>query len=60
MAEAANQRTLAAPRGIARIERSALGIDASLFGAAEMVMSRVIADPAGFDADRRVASVGGP
>ncbi len=60
VSEAANQRTLAAPRGIARIERSALGTDASLFGAAEMVMSRVIADPAGFDADRRVASVGGP
>jgi predicted NBD/HSP70 family sugar kinase len=47
--EGAAQRTLAAPGGMATIACSALGPDASLIGAAELVMSRVIADPASFD-----------
>jgi len=47
--EGSAQRTLAAPGGMATIACSALGPDASLIGAAELVMSRVIADPASFD-----------
>jgi len=47
--EGSAQRTLAAPGGTATIACSALGPDASLIGAAELVMSRVIADPASFD-----------
>ncbi|MGZ8572098.1 MAG: ROK family protein [Actinomycetota bacterium] len=47
--EGARHRMLAAPGEMATITASALGPDASLMGAAELVMSRVIADPAGFD-----------
>jgi predicted NBD/HSP70 family sugar kinase len=47
--EGAGHRMLAAPGEMATIAASALGPDASLVGAAELVMSRVIADPAGFD-----------
>jgi len=44
--EGARSRALGAPGGMARIVRSGLGIDAPLIGAAELVLSRVIADPA--------------
>lgn len=47
--EGARERTLAAPGEMATIACSALGPDAALIGAAELVMSRVIADPANFD-----------
>jgi predicted NBD/HSP70 family sugar kinase len=50
--EGARRRTLAAPGAMATIACSALGPDASLLGAAELVMSRVIADPASFDGTR--------
>ncbi len=46
--EGARRRMLAAPGGMATITCSALGPDASLIGAAELVMSSVIADPASF------------
>ena len=55
---AATQRALPAPGAMARIESSALGPDASLLGAAELVLSRVIADPAGFEGEERVAASG--
>jgi predicted NBD/HSP70 family sugar kinase len=44
--EGAKQRTLEAPGAMATIARSGLGLDAPLFGAAELVLSRVIDDPA--------------
>jgi predicted NBD/HSP70 family sugar kinase len=44
--EGAARRMLAAPAQMATITCSALGPDASLVGAAELVMSSVIADPA--------------
>ncbi len=47
--EGARRRMLAAPGEMATITASALGPDASLIGAAELVLSRVIADPARFD-----------
>lgn len=42
--------SLDAPREIATIRRSTLGIDAALMGAAELVLSEVIASPATFTA----------
>lgn len=45
--EGAETRTLDAPGEMARIARSALGHEAPLIGAAELVLSDVIADPAG-------------
>jgi predicted NBD/HSP70 family sugar kinase len=50
--EGARLRTLDAPAAMATIAPSALGPDAPLIGAAELVLSRVIADPA--HADGRV------
>jgi predicted NBD/HSP70 family sugar kinase len=47
--EGARQRALEAPAAMATIARSGLGSDAPLIGAAELVMSRVIADPARVD-----------
>ncbi|HEX5148749.1 MAG TPA: ROK family protein [Candidatus Limnocylindrales bacterium] len=44
--EGARRRMLAAPGRMARITCSALGPDASLIGAAELVLSSVIEDPA--------------
>ena len=44
--EAARMRTLGAPGGMAAIAPSDLGQDAPLIGAAELVLSNVIADPA--------------
>lgn len=44
--EAARLRALAAPLAMATIARSALGNDAPLFGAAELMLSDVIANPA--------------
>lgn len=49
--DGARIRTLDAPGEMATIVRSNLGSDAPLIGAAELVLSEVIADPAG--ADRR-------
>lgn len=46
--EGARRRMLAAPGQMATITCSALGPDASLIGAAELVLSSVIADPASF------------
>ena len=43
------KRTLEEPRQVAKIDRSGLGADAPLIGAAELVLSRAIADPAGGD-----------
>jgi predicted NBD/HSP70 family sugar kinase len=54
--EAVRQRSLAAPRDMATIARSGLGADTPLIGAAELVLSGVIADPAG--ASGRAASIG--
>jgi predicted NBD/HSP70 family sugar kinase len=54
----ASERALPAPGAMARIENSALGPDASLLGAAELVLSGVIADPAGFDGEDRAAASG--
>jgi predicted NBD/HSP70 family sugar kinase len=48
----AGQRTLPAPGEMATIACSALGPDASLLGAAELVMSGIIADPASIDGVR--------
>mgnify|MGYP003693538435 CR=1 FL=1 len=45
--EGAGLRTLASVRKLATIARSSLGPDAPLIGAAELVLSDVIADPAG-------------
>jgi predicted NBD/HSP70 family sugar kinase len=58
--EGARERMLAAPGAMVSIERSALGPDASLIGAAELVMSRVIADPAAFGAGGGVVASGAP
>lgn len=41
------QSALRAPAGLAEIKPAGLGIDSPLFGAAEMAMSELIADPAG-------------
>ncbi|HEY7755652.1 MAG TPA: ROK family protein [Actinomycetota bacterium] len=60
--EGARMRALEAPAAMASIARSGLGSDAPLIGAAELVMSRVIADPARVDGRRvkgRVGTVGG-
>lgn len=46
--DGARLRTLDAPGEMAAIAASALGPDAPLIGAAELVLSRVIADPAAF------------
>lgn len=45
--ESVRRRTLEAPGAMVTITRSALGIDAPLIGAAELVLSGIIADPAG-------------
>jgi predicted NBD/HSP70 family sugar kinase len=42
-----HERVLSAPGAMAAIVRSGLGIDAPLLGAAEMVLSQVLGDPAG-------------
>ncbi len=42
------ESSLEAPLGMAEIRRCELGVDAPLIGAAELVLSGVIADPAGF------------
>jgi predicted NBD/HSP70 family sugar kinase len=47
--EGASRQALPAPAQMASIACSGLDADASLIGAAELVMSRVIADPANFD-----------
>jgi len=47
--EGASRQALPAPGQMASIACSGLDADASLIGAAELVMSRVIADPANFD-----------
>jgi predicted NBD/HSP70 family sugar kinase len=47
---------LAAPRALVKIEPSALGPDAVLIGAAELALSSVIADPAGFERIVRTAA----
>jgi predicted NBD/HSP70 family sugar kinase len=52
----ARERMLPAPASMVAIERSALGPNASLVGAAELVMSRVVADPAAFGAGRRIVA----
>lgn len=60
--EGAKVRTLEAAGGMAAIARSGLGSDAPLIGAAELVLSRVIADPArvnGRNAGQRAAAGGG-
>jgi len=57
--EGAGQRTLEAPGQMATIASSALGQDASLLGAAELVLSRVIEDPASFDGGRAGVGAGG-
>jgi predicted NBD/HSP70 family sugar kinase len=54
----ARERMLPAPASMVAIERSALGPNASLVGAAELVMSRVVADPAAFGAGRRMVAEG--
>jgi predicted NBD/HSP70 family sugar kinase len=51
------RRALAAPGSMASIVRSGLGQDAALIGAVELVLSDVIADPAGAVA---LAASGGP
>lgn len=59
--EAARQRTLGAPGEMATIACSGLGPDAPLLGAAELVLSGVIADPAradGRSVSGRVGAVG--
>jgi predicted NBD/HSP70 family sugar kinase len=59
--EGARQRTLDAPGAMATIACSGLGADAPLIGAAEQVLSEVIADPAGTNgrrARRRIAAGG--
>jgi len=59
--DGARQRALEAPGEMATIAPSALGPDAPLIGAAELVLSRVIADPAHVDGRRvsgRVGAVG--
>lgn len=60
--EGARQRTLDAPGDMATITCSGLGPDAPLVGAAELVLSRVIVDPARVDrraATGRSAAAGG-
>jgi predicted NBD/HSP70 family sugar kinase len=59
--EGARSRTLDAPGEMATIARSGLGPDAPLIGAAELVLSGVIADPAGAEArdGARPAAIGG-
>jgi predicted NBD/HSP70 family sugar kinase len=58
--EGVRSRILDAPGEMAVIARSGLGPDAPLIGAAELVLSGVIADPAGADARHgRPAVVGG-
>ena len=47
--EGARTRTLDAPGAMATIACSGLGSDAPLLGAAELILSNVIADPANFD-----------
>jgi predicted NBD/HSP70 family sugar kinase len=62
VSEGARQRTLAAPGAMATIACSGLGPDAALIGAAELVLSRVILDPARVDGRSgggRVGLVGG-
>jgi predicted NBD/HSP70 family sugar kinase len=46
MNEAVRTRALASPAEMASIVRSALGADAPLLGAAELVLSAIVADPA--------------
>jgi predicted NBD/HSP70 family sugar kinase len=53
--EGASRRTLRAPGEMATIARGALGVDAPLVGAAELVLARVTADPAGIGLPGRVA-----
>jgi len=48
--EGARERALDPPGRMATVARSGLGADAPLIGAAELVLSDVIADPAGMDA----------
>jgi predicted NBD/HSP70 family sugar kinase len=60
--EGVRLRAIRAPREMARIERSGLGSDAPLIGAAELVLSGVIADPArteGRVVSRHAAAGGG-
>ena len=52
--EGARSRMLDAPGEMATIARSGLGSDAPLIGAAELVLSGVIADPASIDGRRAV------
>jgi predicted NBD/HSP70 family sugar kinase len=52
--EAMRRRVLAAPGELVAIVPSALGADAALLGAAELVLSGVIADPAGHQPEARV------
>lgn len=47
--DGAADSALDAPLKMTEIRRCALGVDAPLIGAAELVLSEVIADPAGFD-----------
>jgi len=49
------ERTLDAPGGMATVAPSGLGPDAPLIGAAELVLSRVIAAPGGPDGRRQVS-----
>lgn len=56
--EGARERMLAAPAEMVTIACSALGPDAPLIGAAELVLSRVIADPANFDGSHVPGRVG--
>jgi predicted NBD/HSP70 family sugar kinase len=61
VAEGARQRTLGAPGRMAQISCSGLGPDAPLIGAAELVLSQVILDPAsvnGRGASRRTGASG--
>jgi predicted NBD/HSP70 family sugar kinase len=59
--EGVASRILDAPGAMATIARCGLGIDAPLIGAAELVLSGVIADPAGVGTreGRRPAAIGG-
>jgi predicted NBD/HSP70 family sugar kinase len=60
VAEGARQRTLGAPGRMARISCSGLGPDAPLIGAAELVLSQVILDPASVNGRGASGRVGAP
>lgn len=57
VAESVKSVALAAPRSLVRISPSSLGTEAVLIGAAELALSGVISDPAGFE--RAMRSVAG-